>query len=283
MRPWAVFAGILWLFAGSAVAQTSPAFLPLQLWKAAVVRGNAGPLKAIYSSEPAARISVVTKSSSEISADSEAAFWAGLKATRVELKIAETADPQPGIHQVNFEATVHTAPPGRTLYVIVTQVWQKQGDSWKVLASQRTDERKLEQPLSVSEKLYPEGVNAHQEVRTALARAAKAHKRVLVIFGADWCYDCHVLDKAFHRPDVAPILNANFEVVHVDIGEGNKNADLMDQYQVPMDRKVPAVAVLSSAGKLLYSQRNGEFKDARILGPEDLLTFLNRWKPAGQD
>ena len=256
--------------------------MPLQQWKAAVVRRNAVTLKAIYSTEPAARISVVTKNSSEISADSEAAFWVGLKATRVELKIAETADPQPDVHQVNFEATVHRAPPGRTLYVIVTQVWQKQSDSWKVLASQRTDERKLEQPLSVAEKLYPAGVNAHEEVQAALDRARKGHKRVLVVFGADWCYDCHVLDKAFHRPDVAPTLNGNFEVVHVDIGEGNKNADLMNQYQVPIDRKIPAIAVLDWNGKLLYSQRNGEFKDARILGPEDLLAFLNQWKPGGR-
>jgi thioredoxin 1 len=279
MRRWIICSGILAALLGLSHAETAALFPPLLQWKAAVVRRNAGPLKGFYSTEPAARISVVTKGSSEISVESDADFWAGLRATRLELKVSQSADPQPGIHQVNFEATVHTAPPGRTLYVVVTQLWQKQGNAWKLLAAERTDERKLEQPLSVAEKLYPEGVNARQEVQAALARAAKAQKRVLVIFGADWCFDCHVLEKAFHRPDIAPILNSNFEVVHVDIGDGNKNADLMNQYQVPMDRKVPAVAVLDPAGKLLYSQRNGEFKDARILGPEDLLAFLNQWKP----
>ena len=34
--------------------------------------------------------------------------------------------------------------------------------------------------------------------------AAKDHKRVILVFGANWCYDCHVLDMAFHRPDFAP-------------------------------------------------------------------------------
>ena len=279
MRHCIVLSGLFAILSGMGSAQTGAAFAPLQQWKAAVIRSDAGALKDLYSTQPAARISIVTKSSSEISAESDAAFWAGLRATRVELKISQSADPQPGIHQVNFEATVHTAPPGRTLYVVLTQLWQLQGNSWKLLAAERTDERKLEQPLSVAEKLYPEGVNARQEVQAALTRAAKAHKHVLVVFGADWCYDCHVLERAFHRPDVAPVLNTNFEVVHVDIGDGNKNADLLNQYQVPMDRKVPAVAVLDSAGKLLYSQRNGEFKDARILGPEDLLAFLNKWKP----
>lgn len=279
MPRWIVLSSIFAVLQGLCFAQTATVFAPLQQWKAAVVRGDVGALKDLYSTQPAASISVVTKASSQISADSDAAFWAGLRARRVELKISQSADSQPGIHQVNFEATVHTAPPGRTLYVVLTQLWQLQGNSWKLLAAERTDERKLEQPLSVAEKLYPEGVNARQEVQAALTRAAKAHKHVLVVFGADWCYDCHVLERAFHRPDVAPVLNTNYEVVHVDIGDGNKNADLLNRYQVPMDRKVPAVAVLDSTGKLIYSQRNGEFKDARILGPEDLLAFLNKWKP----
>jgi hypothetical protein len=91
-----------------------------------------------------------------------------------------------------------------------------------------------------------------------------------------------VLDKAFRRPDIAPVLKANFEVVHVDVGEGDKNQDLMSEYQVPMSRGIPGVAVLDPDGKLVYSHKNGEFERARALGPEDLLAFLNQWKPRSQ-
>ena len=104
---------------------------------------------------------------------------------------------------------------------------------------------------------------------------------MLVVFGANWCYDCHVLDLAFHRPDVSTVLNHNYEVVHVDVGEGDKNQDIMQQYNVPMKKGIPAIAVLSSGGKLLYSQQGGEFEKARALGPEDVLAFLNKWKPRG--
>ena len=103
---------------------------------------------------------------------------------------------------------------------------------------------------------------------------------MLVVFGANWCYDCHVLDLAFHRPDVASVLTPNFEVVHVDVGQGDKNQDIMKQYQVPMARGIPALAVLDAEGRLLYSQRGGEFEKARSLGPEDLMAFLNKWKPS---
>ena len=130
--------------------------------------------------------------------------------------------------------------------------------------------------------IYSESADAHAELKEALKKAAAEHKRVIVVFGANWCYDCHVLDTAFHRSDLAPILSANYEVVHVDIGKGEKNQDLMKQYEVPMKRGIPGLAVLDADGKLVYSQKNGEFENARALAPGDFLAFLNKWKPAAQ-
>jgi hypothetical protein len=80
---------------------------------------------------------------------------------------------------------------------------------------------------------------------------------------------------------VTAVLNPNFVVVHVDVGQGDKNQDIMKQYQVPMAKGIPAIAVLDSDGKLLYSQQGGEFEKARALAPEDVLAFLNKWKPKG--
>ena len=130
--------------------------------------------------------------------------------------------------------------------------------------------------------IYSESADAHAEIKEALKKAAAECKRVIVVFGANWCYDCHVLDAAFHRSDLAPILSANYEVVHVDIGRGEKNQDLMKKYEVPMKRGIPGLAVLDADGKLVYSQKNGEFENARALAPEDFLAFLNKWKPAAQ-
>ncbi len=128
-------------------------------------------------------------------------------------------------------------------------------------------------------EIYNESADAHAEIKEALEKATAEHKRVIVVFGANWCYDCHVLDAAFHRSDLAPILAANYEVVHVDIGKGEKNQDLMTKYEVPMKRGIPGLAVLDADGKLAFSQKNGEFENARALAPEDFLAFLNKWKP----
>ncbi len=89
-----------------------------------------------------------------------------------------------------------------------------------------------------------------------------------------------MLEQAFHEPDVAPIVEKNFQIVHVDIGaEVKKNTDLVEQFKIPIDKGVPALAVLGPEGKLLYSQQGGEFESARSLDPDDVIAFLNKWKP----
>lgn len=137
----------------------------------------------------------------------------------------------------------------------------------------------ISQAAGKQKQIYSERADAHAEIKEALEKAAAEHKRVIVVFGANWCFDCHVLDDAFHRADLASIIAANYEVVHVDIGKGKKNQDLMKEYDVPMKRGIPGLAVLDADGKLVYSQKNGEFENARGLSPEDFLAFLNKWKP----
>ena len=152
---------------------------------------------------------------------------------------------------------------------------------FQVVAAQRPANdaaAKLSEPLSVRADLYPADADAKSEITEVLKHAAAERKRVLLIFGANWCYDCHVLDQALHDGDAGKIVSQNFLLVHVDIGEGEKNPDLLKTYKIPLDKGVPAVAVLESNGRLLYSSGDGEFEAARRMLKKDLVAFLNKWK-----
>ncbi len=251
-------------------------FAPLDRWKSAVSQHDASALKVLYSTSPAARITVPA---GEVSADADVAFWAGLNARDLKIDISQSDSPEPDLRRLVLKIEFHAAGSSgpRTLYVSAGEVWQHQQDQWRMIAVVRSDAARLEQPLSVSNNIYSPGTDARSEIKQALDSASKQHKRVVLVFGANWCYDCHVLDAAFHRPDLAAVLARNYEVVHVDVGRGDKNQDLMAQYQVPMKKGIPGLAILDADGKLLASQKNGEFENARTLGPEDLLAFLNKW------
>jgi thioredoxin 1 len=133
-------------------------------------------------------------------------------------------------------------------------------------------------PVTEKKDLYPADVDAKKEIAAALKISARDHKRVLLIFGGNWCYDCHVLDRALHEGAAGKIVKESFVLVHVDIGEADKNLDLTKLYEIPLDKGVPAVSVLSSEGKLLYSSGNAEFEAARTMMRKDLVAFLTQWR-----
>lgn len=248
-------------------------FPPIDQWRTAVVNGDAVSLKSLYSVMPPAEINT---SSGKTDADAAISFWTGVKAISMSLKAVEAASPRRDLQAFTLLVKV-TAANGHSTNFVEGQTWQNQGGFWRIVREKR-DLAKLEQPATVDEHLYPTG-DARQEIQQTLDRARRERKNVLLVFGADWCYDCHVLDKAFHRPDIAPLLKSNYVLVNVDIGNGDKNLDLAAQYQVALNRGVPAVAVLDPSGNLLFSQKSGEWERARGLTPQDLMAFLNKWKP----
>ncbi len=127
--------------------------------------------------------------------------------------------------------------------------------------------------------IYPDPAQARPQIAAALRTAASTHRRVLLDFGGNWCGDCQVLDIYFHNAVNMPILQANFVLVHVNVGEYDANLDLAKRYGIPLEKGVPALAVLSDTGKLLYSQRDREFEKMSLVEPNDVTRFLVRWKP----
>jgi thioredoxin 1 len=138
----------------------------------------------------------------------------------------------------------------------------------------------LQAPAQPNAQLYKADANAAQDIRRALATAVKQHKNVLLDFGGNWCIDCHVLDNAFHQPRIAPLLNSNYIVVHVDVGKYEKNLDLAKKYHVNLEKGVPSLAVLDSLGKVLYG--TSDFERAHLMSEDDVIQFLDKWKPVAE-
>jgi thioredoxin 1 len=128
--------------------------------------------------------------------------------------------------------------------------------------------------------IYPEPGVAKAELAAALKTAAATHKHVILDFGGNWCGDCQVLDIYFHDPANKPLLEANYVLVHVNVGRLDQNEDIAERYQIPLKKGVPALAVLDEHGKLIYSQRSGEFESMRRMDIGSVTSFLLQWKPS---
>jgi thioredoxin 1 len=258
----------------ASAADSTARFPPLERWKAAVLAGDTAALKEFYSADPVAQ---VMANGVKTNADADVNFWLGLKPRSITLKTVAVLDRPKGTSVV-FKADVQLAN-GQTLSVTDGQMWRKQGEQWRLMSVERADAPHLKQPSNMNKNIYPADADAHAEIKEAEEKAAREHKRVLLVFGANWCFDCHVLDLAFHRPDFASAM-AGYEVVHVDLGEDEKkNADVVRQFDATLDKGIPTLVIAEGDGRVVTSQKNGEFEDARSLTPEVLLEFLNKWKP----
>ena len=136
-------------------------------------------------------------------------------------------------------------------------------------------------PPSWADLVFPNPSSARADIDAALAQAASSHKRVLVQFGANWCGDCKALDENFRKPENAALLSSHFVLVHVNVGDHgiDHNLDLAEGYGIPLNKGVPALAVLDADGHVVFSQKNGEFEAMHRMDPRSVNEFLVRWKP----
>jgi thiol:disulfide interchange protein len=130
----------------------------------------------------------------------------------------------------------------------------------------------------IKKHIYSETANPTADINAAIIQARQQHKRVLLDFGGDWCGDCQILDIYLHQSPNSEILARNFVLVHVEIGHMDHNVATAEKYKVPIQKGVPALAVLDAHGKLLFSQENKEFENMRNMNSQSVTDFLNRWK-----
>ena len=129
---------------------------------------------------------------------------------------------------------------------------------------------------TAAETPYNETADAKADIQQALTQAAAKQNEVIVVFGANWCGDCRMLDTAMKSGTSAPLLAQDFQIVKVNVGRWDKNLDLAKSYGVPLEKGIPAVAILSSQNKVLYVTKEGELADARKMGENGIYDFLKK-------
>jgi thioredoxin-related protein len=77
-------------------------------------------------------------------------------------------------------------------------------------------------------------------------RGLDENKKVFLVFKADWCHYCALMDKeTFHNPTVIAYVNRHFVPIRVDT---DKNRDLASKFHV---RGLPSTLFISESGKTI--------------------------------
>ena len=124
-------------------------------------------------------------------------------------------------------------------------------------------------------KPYDEAANAKEQIQAALKLARSEKKSTLIVFGANWCGDCKMLDIEMHQGELAKLVNDRLVLVKVDVGRFDRNKDVTALYGNVVKKGIPSVVLLRADGSAAYQTDGGELADARKMGRTGVTQFFS--------
>jgi protein disulfide-isomerase len=139
-------------------------------------------------------------------------------------------------------------------------------------------------------KLYDEKTDAAKDIVKARERAKKDNRRVLVMWGENRCEFCAYLNEMMTTdPMIRQLIETEYEWVKVDIGKFDKNIDLANSFQVPIDRPgfgAPALCIIEPASNQSIGVAGGNemvnqpmMPPDRVFNRDFVFNLLDKSKP----
>jgi thioredoxin 1 len=134
----------------------------------------------------------------------------------------------------------------------------------------------LAMAATAAENPYSETADAKLEIQQALSQTNTTKIPIIIVFGANWCGDCKMLDSAMKNGASATLLSGDFKIVKVNVGHFDKNLEVAKTYGVPLQKGIPAVAIISTNNQVVYITKEGELANARRMGDKGIYNFFKQ-------
>ena len=138
--------------------------------------------------------------------------------------------------------------------------------------------------------IYDKTADAKVQVAKAVERAKHNDKRVLLMFGGDWCGWCHKLHDVFKtNRDVAKVLSNEYELVTIDLESPNAkpmletSKEALSKEELKKGVGYPFLAVLDANGKVVTALRTDVLEEGEHHDPKLVAAFLDKWKVPPKD
>jgi len=126
--------------------------------------------------------------------------------------------------------------------------------------------------------VFDEKTSGRTLVSDGLARAKAENKKVVLLFGANWCPYCRQLHALFEsNPAVSEIVERSFVVVPIDVGTSsrNRNTDLIDRYDSNVFTDgTPSVVIIDASGKRLAPTKDNPWSAKNAIEEKRVIAFL---------
>ena len=115
---------------------------------------------------------------------------------------------------------------------------------------------------------------AGEALDAAEAQARATGKRVLAVFGADWCPDARRFASVLAAPALESFLTERFAPVLINVGRYDRNLDLAARYGLATIEGAPAVVVADADRRVINAGGVYDWRTARSRRPQEIADFL---------
>ena len=116
--------------------------------------------------------------------------------------------------------------------------------------------------------------SAIESVEVALVEAKDKGRHAMIVMGANWCHDSRALAGWFETPRFAALLEQNFIVRYIDVGQKDKNIDVAQGFGLDDIVGTPTVIITDSHGEVLNLETAPTWRNAASRSENSIFEYL---------
>ncbi|WP_409431934.1 thioredoxin family protein [Litorimonas sp. RW-G-Af-16] len=119
--------------------------------------------------------------------------------------------------------------------------------------------------------------DAKSDVAAAQATARARGQKTIIAMGANWCHDSRALAGHLDRPRFQTLINDNYQLVFVDVGQKNQNLDVARSFGLDAIVGTPTVIITDSDGEVLNLDTAPTWRNAASRSEADIYNYFERF------
>ena len=131
----------------------------------------------------------------------------------------------------------------------------------------------LNQPL-----LYPyEGKKVTTEELFNFIDKNRNLRQSIIIFGANWCPDCRILEGTLMLPTVKEFINKYYSILHIDVGKYDINMSLIEILGLEGQKGIPKVLIFDKKGMPVNLATSDRWYTARESKTQEIFDYFQKY------
>ncbi len=102
-------------------------------------------------------------------------------------------------------------------------------------------------------------------------------RQSIIIFGANWCPDCRILEGTLMLPTVKEFINKYYSILHIDVGKYDINMSLIEILGLEDQKGIPKVLIFDKNGIPVNLATSDRWYTARESKTQEIFDYFQKY------